>query len=139
VFEVLDDGGNLDGYDKSIRSMCVSSYTDRLFVGTETYKCAKLLVLDRDRETGASTWSRADPPCTVSISSCLDLGNGKLLFGGWAQLGYDIYLLKENDQDSLTRINTPNRKLLSINMGISDGFKLCQHDISRHFLPLLFS
>lgn len=115
VFVQLDDQGLLDNFDKSIRSMCVSSYSDRLFIGTETYKCGKILVYDNTN--GMNIWKQVETneeDCSLSVSECLDIGEGRMLFGTWAAADYGLYLLDEKNQDSLTRIDTPNCKFCHV-------------------------
>lgn len=110
-FEILDDQGNLDSYDKSIRSLTESSYSRRLFIGTETYKCAKILIYNENASTsGGETWKKIDmdgDDCTHSVSQMYDLGGGKMLFGTWDTLGYGVYMLDETNGDTLTKLQTP--------------------------------
>ncbi|CAB9530623.1 expressed unknown protein [Seminavis robusta] len=110
-FAPLDDEGNLDSYDKSIRSMVVSSYSDRLFIGTETYECAKVLIYTDARPVdGSSQWKKIEmegDDCTHSVSGFYDMGGGKILFGTWETWGYGVFLLDETNNDTLTRLNTP--------------------------------
>ena len=106
---MLNDEGNFDSYDKSIRTMCVSSYSDRLWIGTETWQCAKIVSYYKS-PSGQTTWTKIEmdgDDCTLSVSGCLDLGDGKMLFGTWAQFGYNVYMLDEKNDDKLTKLNTP--------------------------------
>ena len=108
----MNDQGNLDGYDKTIRAMVVSSYSKRLFIGTETYKCAKVLIYN-DKANATEKWKKIEMEnveCTHSVSQLTDLGDGKILFGAWKTLGYGVYLLDETKGDSLTKLNTPQCK-----------------------------
>jgi len=128
TFTMLDDEGSFDSYDKAIRAMCTSKYSNRLFIGTETYKCAKLVVYDNNNPTtdgsgnpitgaaggsGSGSWKKIElegEDCTLSVSDCLDLGDGRMLFGTWAQLGYNVYLLDEKNNDQMTKLYTPQCK-----------------------------
>ena len=93
--------------------MCVSSYSDRLFVGTETYECAKILVYEPATTPGFSSWKRIEldgDDCTLSVSECYDFGGGKMLLGTWSSFGYGLYMVDETNGDALTKIYTPTRK-----------------------------
>ncbi|CAB9518001.1 expressed unknown protein [Seminavis robusta] len=106
TFQMLDDLGTLDSRDKTIRGMVVSSYSNRLFMGTEASKCAKVVIYDKS--TGV--WKKIEMDgdlCTHSVSQLYDLGDGKILFGVWKTLGYGVFMLDETDGDSLTELNTP--------------------------------
>jgi hypothetical protein len=109
----------LDGYDKTIRAMVVSSYSNRLFIGTESYKCAKLVIYN-DNPNATQQWKKIemeDVQCTHSISQLTDLGNGKILFGVWKTLGYGVFLLDETNGDALTELTTPQCKHLCESKG----------------------
>ena len=109
---MLNDQGNLDSYDKGIRGMVVSSYSNRLLIGTETFKCAKVLIYtDSPLVNDSARWKQIQldgDDCTHSVSDLYDLGDGKILLGTWETWGYGVYLLDEKDNDKLTRLNTPN-------------------------------
>lgn len=112
-FEILDDQGHLDGFDKSIRSLVVSSYSNRLFVGTETYECAKIVAYDANAGNTKSAWKTMnfqDVDCSLSVSQLYDLGDGKILFGAWKTLGYGLYMLDETNNDEITELRTPRCK-----------------------------
>ena len=107
-FHQLDDQGNLDSYDKSIRNMCTSSYRNRLFIGTETHECAKVLIYNSANETWKKIQQTGDD-CKLAISECLDLGDGKMLIGTWQSLGSAVYVIDEKQDDKIIKVNTPNR------------------------------
>lgn len=61
-FHMLDDQDNLDSTDKSIRKMCVSSYSNRLFIGTETISVPKFSSTTRATIRG----KRSNRPGTIA-------------------------------------------------------------------------
>lgn len=112
-FHMLDDQGHLDSTDKSIRKMCVSGYSNRLFVGTETHECAKVLIHDPSQNSWKKIQQTGDD-CKLAVSECLDLGNGKMLIGTWQTLGHALYVVDELNDDKITKVNTPNRKKICL-------------------------
>jgi len=107
---MLDDQGNLDAYDKSIRKMCVSSYSNRLFIGTETHECAKVLIYDEAGNSWKKIQKTNEEDCKISVSECLDIGDGKMLIGTWQSLGSALYVIDEKNNDEMTKVNLPNCK-----------------------------
>ena len=89
--------------------MCTSSETNRLFVGTETHECAKILIYDQAKESWKKIQQTGDD-CKLAISECLDLGNGKMLIGTWQSLGHALYVIDEKNGDAITQVQTPSCK-----------------------------
>ena len=108
-WHMLDSQGYLDSTDKSIRKMCTSSYSNRLFVGTETHKCAKILIYDESNDSWKKIQQDGDD-CKLAVSECLDLGDGKMLIGTWQSLGHALYVVDEKNGDTVTKVRTPNSK-----------------------------
>ena len=107
---MLEDQGNLGSYDKSIRKMCVSSYTNRLFIGTETHECAKVLIYNDADGSWKKIQKTDEENCKIAVSECLDLGDGKMLIGTWQSLGSALYVVDEKNGDEMTEVNLPNCK-----------------------------
>jgi hypothetical protein len=65
--------------------MVVSSYSDRLFIGTESYECAQVVVYNDDPLLeDTSRWKKIEldgDDCTHSVLDFYNLGGGKILFG----------------------------------------------------------
>jgi len=102
-WEELDDGGLIGGTQRSIRSMCVSSVTNKLYFGTEGYGVAKLLTYD-----GSDIEVIFESTEILALAECHEYEPGKLLFGSWDLiLGWDLLLLDETSDFSITSIR-PN-------------------------------
>merc|ERR1712238_596076 len=87
--------------------MCVSSTTNRLFVGTETHECAKVLIYDESQNSWKKIQQTGDD-CKLAVSECMDMGNGKMLIGTWQSLGHALYVVDELDNDKISRVETPS-------------------------------
>ncbi|CAB9499293.1 expressed unknown protein [Seminavis robusta] len=105
-YHMLDDQGNLDAYDKSIRKMCVSEHTNRLFIGTETHECAKVVIYDAALNTFKKIQQTGEH-CKLAVSECLYIGDGKMLIGTWQSLGHALYVIDEMNDDAITQVATP--------------------------------
>lgn len=107
-FHMLDDQGLLDSTDKSIRKMCVSGYSNRLFVGTESHPCAKVLIYDEPTNTWKKIQQDGDN-CKLAVSECQYIGDGKMLIGTWQTLGHALYVIDEKNGDAITQVETPRK------------------------------
>ena len=91
--------------------MCVSEYTNRLFIGTETHECAKVVIYDAAANSFKKIQQTGDD-CKLAVSECLYMGDGKMLIGTWQSLGSALYVIDEKNDDTITKVNTPSCKLL---------------------------
>lgn len=107
TFTILADFGNLSPDDTSIRAMCKSSYSERLFMGTENLRggmsCGPSIVAyDGRNGNSVSSWQSWDS-CNsdiewgnIAIGECTELAEGKMLFGTWNGWGYNLIVLHED-------------------------------------------
>lgn len=130
--------------DLSIRAMCTSSASDKLYMGTENVE-EGAAVLWYDASDG--TWSRMSslPIPTFAVAECTEIESGKMLFGTWNGDGFSLLLYDEfaetftqqtnpfdleDDANGVMQLEMVGGQLYLGTVNFSNGFGYAKIDIA---------